>query len=126
MTILGRELSQEEKAAYFDRMVDEQIKWHNCPIEDLYPRDQKQLKDKLEALGSSWPKPHCMSRAEAAGYHIWKMLHSEGILQAMDATRTSGGFQMKLKDNKGMGVIEFLIVMTVLMIIMAAVTMAFM
>lgn len=100
MTILGRELTMEEKAAYFDRMVEEHIKWRNCPVEDLLPEASKKLKCHLDRLGRTWPKPYCLSRAEAAGYHTWKMLHDEGIIQVADATRTSGGFQMKLTDKK--------------------------
>ena len=125
MTILGRELSIEEKAAYFDRMVEEHIKWRNCPIEDLLPEDQKKLKANDEAMGRIWSKPIGMSRAEAAGYHTWLMLCKEKIIKTADAVRTSGGFQMKISDNKGMGVLEILIVIAILTVIGAAVIRAF-
>ena len=125
MTILGRELTIEEKAAYFDRMVEEHIKWRNCPIEDLLPADQKKLKANDEAMGRIWSKPIGMSRAEAAGYFTWLMLCKEKIIKTADAVRTSGGFQMKISDNKGMGVLEILIVIAILAVIAAAVMITF-
>lgn len=82
MTTIGKKLTTEEKAEYFDRILEEHIKWRNCPVEDLLPDDQKKRKNALEAQGRSWPKPYNMSRAEAAGYYTWLMLCKEGILKS--------------------------------------------
>ena len=71
-----RELTENEKAEYFDRVVEAFLYWNNCPL------------DKLKEDNGGSVIFRYRSRQDAAGYQIFCMLMDEKVLRSADGAET--------------------------------------
>ena len=74
MLARGRELTEHEKAEYFDRVVEAFLYWNNCPL------------DKLKEDNGGSVIFRYRSRQDAAGYQVLCMLMDEKVLRSANET----------------------------------------
>lgn len=74
-----RELTEKQKAEYFDRIVESFIKWNNADLDYLRKDPAKK--------SSLWKYK---SRQDAAGYEVFTMLGKEHIIRSQ---KTAAGQQ---------------------------------
>jgi hypothetical protein len=70
MITTDRSLTTEQKAAYFDMVVDAFIRWNNADLDSLR-KDPKQKDNRWKYR----------SRQDAAGYEVFTMLGKEHIIK---------------------------------------------
>ena len=85
MIEISRELSKDEKAACFDKVLASFLKWNNCPLRDLRRSPETDYLYKYT------------SRQEAAGYEVFCMLMDEKIVRgSKDNTPADGQRELSL------------------------------